>query len=90
MISLLEIAERINRGPKMEERDWDLSLFKKMEELTGKYKLIYAGNGSYVNVDDDIVEILILKPDPDLLGIDSLANWQNEIYLQKNTAEHLF
>ncbi len=37
-----------------------------------------------VRIENEIVDIIVLKPDPDLLGIDSLANWQNEIQLQKN------
>ncbi len=34
---------------------------------------------------DGAVEIVVLKPDPDLLGIDSLAGWQREIQLQKQS-----
>jgi len=56
MISLLDIAERIQRGPKMKEKDWDLSLFKKMEELSNKYEINYPSEGSYVNSNDDIVD----------------------------------
>jgi len=56
MISLLDIAERIQKGPKMEEKKWDLSLFKKMGELSKKYGINYPSNGSYLNSDDDIVD----------------------------------
>ncbi len=56
MISLLDIAERIQRDPKMEEKDWDLSLFKKMGELSKKYGIKYPGNGSYFNLDNNIAD----------------------------------
>ena len=38
MLSLLEIAERSQRGPKVEEKAWDMGLFRKMGELVGKYE----------------------------------------------------
>lgn len=56
MISLLDIAERIQKGPRMEVKDWDMGLYKKMEELSKKYGLKYPEDGSYFNVDNDIVE----------------------------------
>ncbi len=56
MVDILEIAERIIKGPKIEERNWDLSIFKKMEELSKKYNLKYAGNNCYINSDDAVAE----------------------------------
>ncbi|UCF96801.1 MAG: monomethylamine:corrinoid methyltransferase [Spirochaetaceae bacterium] len=56
MISLLEVAERIHKGPKMEEKDWDLGIFKKMGELTKKYGIAYPKDGSYFNLDDEMAE----------------------------------
>ncbi len=36
-------------------------------------------------IKDDVVNIAILKPDPDLLSIDSLAQWQKTVRLQKSS-----
>ena len=33
MLSLLDIAERAQKGPKMDERTWDMGLFRRMGEL---------------------------------------------------------
>jgi methylamine---corrinoid protein Co-methyltransferase len=52
MISLLDIAERTQKGPKMEEKAWDLSLFRKMGELVRKYELACPYDGSFFNFDD--------------------------------------
>ena len=54
MMSLLDIAERIQKGPKMDEKNWDLSLYKKMGELSKKYGIKYPGDGSYFNLDNDV------------------------------------
>ena len=56
MLSLLDIAERIQRGPKMEENAWNMGLFRKMNELTKKYELFYPKDGPVFNVDDDIAD----------------------------------
>jgi len=34
MLSLLDIVERMQRGPKMDENAWNMGLFRKMNELT--------------------------------------------------------
>ncbi|MHA2315260.1 MAG: monomethylamine:corrinoid methyltransferase, partial [Candidatus Hermodarchaeia archaeon] len=39
MISLLEVAERAQTGPKMGENEWNLGMFRKMQELSEKYGL---------------------------------------------------
>ncbi|MEN8194480.1 MAG: T9SS type A sorting domain-containing protein [Bacteroidota bacterium] len=36
-------------------------------------------------IENDIVQIAVLKPDPNLLSIDSLAEWQKIILLQKSS-----
>jgi len=56
MIALLDVAERVQKGPKMEEKDWDLSLYKKMGELSRKHGLRYPGGSCYNNLDDSVVE----------------------------------
>ena len=56
MLSLLEIAERSQKGPIVEEKAWDMGLFHKMNELTLKYELVYPDDGSFFNTDDGIVD----------------------------------
>jgi methylamine--corrinoid protein Co-methyltransferase len=56
LLSLLEIAERAYKGPRREEMDWNMSLFKAMRGLTEKHKLAYSGPDLYFGVDDDYVD----------------------------------
>jgi len=56
MLSLLDIADRSQRGPKVEEKTWDMDLFRKMGELAGKYELACPGDGSFINVDDALAD----------------------------------
>lgn len=56
MLSLLEIAERTQKGPKVEEKDWDMGLFHKMGELVKKYEIAYPGDGQWFNTDDGLVD----------------------------------
>ena len=56
MLSLLDIAERMQKGPKMDENAWDMGLFHKMNELTEKYKLVYPGDGLFFNMDDHLAD----------------------------------
>ena len=44
MLSLLEIAERAQKGPKMDENAWNMGLFRKMNELTQKYGILYPAD----------------------------------------------
>ncbi|MCL5026990.1 MAG: monomethylamine:corrinoid methyltransferase [Chloroflexi bacterium] len=55
-MSLLDIAERSQKGPKMEIKDWDLSLFRKMAELAGKYEIRHPEGRVWFNEDDALVE----------------------------------
>ncbi len=52
MLSLLDIAERIQKGPKMEENAWNMALFKKMNQLTEDYSLKYPGGDAFFNTDE--------------------------------------
>ena len=52
MLSLLEVAERAQKGPKLAERTWDMALFRRMGELEKKYGLRYPGGNLCVNLDD--------------------------------------
>ena len=56
MISLLEVADRAYSGPRMNEKEWNLGLFRTMEKLITEYKLAYSGPEQFYNVDDDYVE----------------------------------
>ena len=56
MISLLDVAERVQKGPKMDEKKWDLTLFKKLNEYAKKYGIKYPDDSSYFNLDDDMAE----------------------------------
>jgi methylamine---corrinoid protein Co-methyltransferase len=52
MLSLLDVAERTMKGPKVEEKTWNLSLFRKMNELTQKYDIKCPQDGTYFNQND--------------------------------------
>ncbi|MDP3061612.1 MAG: monomethylamine:corrinoid methyltransferase [Chloroflexota bacterium] len=56
MLSLLDIAERMQRGPKVDENAWNMGLFKKMNELTAKYQLYYPKDGSFFSTDDAVAD----------------------------------
>ncbi len=55
MLSLLDIAERIQKGTKMEENAWNMALFSTMNELTEKYNLKYPGEAMF-NTDDAVAD----------------------------------
>ena len=56
MLSLLDIAERILKGPKMEESAWNMALFGKMNQLTEEYNLKYPGGEVLFNMDDKVAD----------------------------------
>jgi len=56
MLSLLEIAERTQKGAKMEESAWDMGLFQKVSGLVRKYEISYPADGALLNMDDGLVE----------------------------------
>lgn len=56
MLSFLDMAERMQKGPKMDENAWNLGLFRKMNELTERYQLKYPADGSYFNMDDALAD----------------------------------
>ncbi len=56
MISLFEVAERASSGPRMDEKEWNMGLFRKMQQLTREYNLTYSGPDLFFNVDDDYVD----------------------------------
>jgi methylamine---corrinoid protein Co-methyltransferase len=54
MLSLLDIAERAQKGPKMEVKTWDMGLYHKMQELTRRYDINITAHGAWFNLDLDI------------------------------------
>ncbi|MCL4534112.1 MAG: monomethylamine:corrinoid methyltransferase [Bacteroidetes bacterium] len=52
MISLLEVAERTQKGPKMEVGKWERALFRKIGELTQRHQIRCPNDGSFFNFDD--------------------------------------
>lgn len=54
MISLLEVAERTQTGPKVEDKAWELALFRKISALVNKYDIHYRGDGSWFNMDETL------------------------------------
>ena len=57
MISLLDIAERSQKGRKMAEDSWNMSLFNKISELVKRYGIPnYTSDTSFLNLDDELTE----------------------------------
>ena len=51
MLSLLEVAERTQKGPIIEVKDWDLGLFHRVTELAQRHEIVYPDDGSFFNMD---------------------------------------
>jgi len=58
MISLLEVAERAQTGPKMAEKTWNLSMFRKMQELADRYQLTLENIEPFYEVDSTYADHL--------------------------------
>ena len=57
MISLLDIAERTQKGRKVAEDTWNMSLFRKISELALRYEIPqYTDNTPFLNLDDTLPE----------------------------------
>ncbi len=56
MISLLEVAERSQKGPKMDETTWNMGIFTKMNELVKRYDIEVPADCPYFNQDDELVD----------------------------------
>ncbi len=56
MPSLLDIAERSQKGPRVEEKSWDMDLFRKMAQLTRKYGIVMPEAPPWFNMDDTLQE----------------------------------
>jgi len=58
MISLLDVAERAYNGPRKEEMEWNMGLFKKMQELTTRHNLQRPLPEKIYDVDEDYLDAL--------------------------------
>ena len=56
MIDLLDIAERTQTGEKIEEKTWDMGLFRTITDLVNKYEIKFPGGDSFINLDDSLAE----------------------------------
>jgi methylamine--corrinoid protein Co-methyltransferase len=56
MLSLLDIAERMQKGPKIDENAWNMGLFRKMNELTERYQLFHPKDAPVFNFDDGMAD----------------------------------
>jgi len=56
LISLLEVAERARSGPKMDVKDWDLGLFRKIEELKKRHRLNCGGETASFSLNHDLAD----------------------------------
>ena len=56
MLSLLEVAERSVKGPRLEEGDWNLRLFRSMRELARKYEIQVPADPCFFNFDPALVD----------------------------------
>lgn len=56
MISLLEVAERSQNGPKMEDKAWNMAIFHKMTELARRYSIKVPDDCPYFNEDNSVVD----------------------------------
>ena len=58
LISLLEVARRAYDGPRMDEMDWNKSLFRTIQTLVAEHKLGYQGPELYLGVGDSYTDRL--------------------------------
>jgi len=69
MISLLDVAERVRTGPKMEPLEYDMGLFRKTQELTKRHNLRNLGKEEFWDVDNDYADAVFQA------GVDFLVEW---------------
>lgn len=58
MLSLLEVAERTRKGPHMSEMDWNMGLYRKMNELAQRFDITVPENSwdNFYNRDEALAE----------------------------------
>lgn len=69
MISLLDVAERVRTGPRMEPLEYDMGLFRKTQELTKRHGLRNPGKEEFWEVDNAYADAVFQA------GVDFLAEW---------------
>lgn len=57
-ISLLEIAERSQKGPRKSEKEWELNLFKQISAYVNKYKIQYDAR-EFFNTNDALLDCIL-------------------------------
>jgi len=58
MISLLDVAERAYSGPRMEDMEWNMGIFRKMQELTKRHNLRRPLPDKFYEVDEAYLDLL--------------------------------
>jgi len=56
MIDLLEVAERSRTGVKIASRDWELGLFRKIQELIEEHNLDFSKAEEFLNTDNSVAD----------------------------------
>lgn len=56
MIGLLDIAERANSGRRMTENEWNMGLFKKMQELSERHSLKTTAPEKFYDIDNSYAD----------------------------------
>jgi len=56
LISLVEIAERAMKGPKMPDMEWNMGLFKRSEELRTEHKIPEPGEDELFCYDEELAD----------------------------------
>ncbi len=52
----MEVAERARSGPRIDIKEWDLNLFKKIQELLKEYDIRLRSDEDFLNTDDSIAD----------------------------------
>ncbi len=82
MISLLDVAERTQKGPKVETNAWNMGLFRKISELVKKYDITYPGNGMLFNVDQALADRAFLA------GVELLSTYGSYCLTTSRVVQH--
>jgi hypothetical protein len=56
MISLLDIAERTQKGPKVDEKAWNMGLFHKCADIARRFDVHCPDDGTWFNMDEGLVD----------------------------------
>ncbi len=57
MLSLVEIVDRMRRGPKVVAKDWDIALFKRLSSLAKEHDLkVPTDVANWINTDDSLAD----------------------------------